>query len=339
MGVKNFNKLLKHQGCQFPTYPLNRYKGKIVIVDISLYLHKFYNSQGQLFVGLFHQIELLLRNGITPVYVFDGQYDDMKASEILKRKKLQQHHQNQAEKLKEEGDDVDKAALRLHENRSFQITPEILAWCHDFLDAFGVQYINAEGEADEYCAKLVALGKAHACLSDDTDLFAFGCPLILRNLKKPVVQECSQQQVLDCLKLHNPDQLAQVCVLLGNDYCTNIPTVGFVRSITMMQQHGSLDKIHAITKQSMEIDPDILSAQQKALAIYTNEETLDTIAAIHLDNKCTIPDVNKAIKWACDQVSPTRHARLTERIRKLSNTWSATVKNAQKDIRSMFSTK
>ena len=41
----------------------------------------------------------------------------------------------------------------------------------DLLDAFGVYYIEATGEADEMCAKLVIKKYAYACLSEDMDLF------------------------------------------------------------------------------------------------------------------------------------------------------------------------
>ena len=158
MGVKNFNQLLKKQKCQFQQHPLKHYRGKTLVIDISLYLHKFYNSQGMLFVGMFHQIESLIQNGITPVYVFDGSPDDLKSKEIQKRKQIHQHHQQQAQTS------TDKAQARLHENRSFQITSDILKWCYTFLDTFGIQYILATGEADECCAAMVKVGKAHACL-------------------------------------------------------------------------------------------------------------------------------------------------------------------------------
>ena len=44
----------------------------------------------------------------------------------------------------------------------------------------GISYIEADGEADKWCAKLVLSGKAYACISEDMDMFAYGCPFVLR---------------------------------------------------------------------------------------------------------------------------------------------------------------
>ena len=48
--------------------------------------------------------------------------------------------------------------------------------------AYGVSYIDADGEADELCASLVLKNKVYACLSEDMDLFVYGCPRVLRYL-------------------------------------------------------------------------------------------------------------------------------------------------------------
>jgi len=48
--------------------------------------------------------------------------------------------------------------------------------------AYGVSYIDADGEADQLCASLVLKNKVYACLSEDMDLFVYGCPRVLRYL-------------------------------------------------------------------------------------------------------------------------------------------------------------
>ena len=44
----------------------------------------------------------------------------------------------------------------------------------------GISYYQAKGEADKLCAKLVNKNKVFACLSEDMDLFVYGCPKVLR---------------------------------------------------------------------------------------------------------------------------------------------------------------
>ena len=50
----------------------------------------------------------------------------------------------------------------------------------ELLKCFGLKYIIAEGEADKLCAELVIHNKAYACMSDDMDLFMYGCPRVFR---------------------------------------------------------------------------------------------------------------------------------------------------------------
>jgi hypothetical protein len=47
---------------------------------------------------------------------------------------------------------------------------------------FNFQYIDAVGEADEMCAMLVHQHVAWACMSDDMDMFVYGCPRVIRSL-------------------------------------------------------------------------------------------------------------------------------------------------------------
>ena len=53
-------------------------------------------------------------------------------------------------------------------------------------------------EADELCAKLV-VKKAFACLSEDMDMFVYGCPKVLRylSLLNETVVVYTQKDMLD----------------------------------------------------------------------------------------------------------------------------------------------
>jgi hypothetical protein len=50
----------------------------------------------------------------------------------------------------------------------------------DLIRAYGATYYDAPGEADELCAMLTIKGKVWACLSEDMDMFVYGCPRVLR---------------------------------------------------------------------------------------------------------------------------------------------------------------
>ena len=73
MGIKNINQLLtlKCPEC-IVKKNLKDYAGKILAIDLSIFLYKYkYNNDDHL-EGLTRQILRLLKNKITPLYIFDG---------------------------------------------------------------------------------------------------------------------------------------------------------------------------------------------------------------------------------------------------------------------------
>jgi hypothetical protein len=89
----------------------------------------------------------------------------------------------------------------------------------ELLDAMGVSYYNAEGEADNLCAWLTIKQDVYACLSDDMDMFAFGCPRILRyyNIYKGTMLLYDTKKILKTLNL-TQKEFRELCVLSGSDY-------------------------------------------------------------------------------------------------------------------------
>ena len=72
--------------------------------------------------------------------------------------------------------------------------------------------IQSNGESDPLCVELVKTNRAFACLSDDMDMFAYGCPKVLRYLSliNESVIEYNHENIL--LDLHMNDEEFQFCV-------------------------------------------------------------------------------------------------------------------------------
>ena len=85
--------------------------------------------------------------------------------------------------------------------------------------AFDMRYVEANGEADIMCAQIVKCGIAHACMSDDMDMFLYGCPRVLRyaNLIHGTCIEYDLQRILDLLGVSLAG-LRKICILSGTDY-------------------------------------------------------------------------------------------------------------------------
>ena len=85
------------------------------------------------------------------------------------------------------------------------------------MDDSGVKWIDAPGEADELCAHFMHTEQVHACLSEDMDMFAYGCCRVLRHfslVKHNVLFYDLEQILLNSLKMV-VHILVYVLVLIG----------------------------------------------------------------------------------------------------------------------------
>jgi len=85
--------------------------------------------------------------------------------------------------------------------------------------AYGATYYDAPGEADELCALLVIKNKVWACLSEDMDMFVYGCTRVLRylSLLNRTVVFYDTKEILKQLGI-TQKELREICVISGTDY-------------------------------------------------------------------------------------------------------------------------
>jgi hypothetical protein len=85
--------------------------------------------------------------------------------------------------------------------------------------SYGATYYDAPGEADELCALLTIKGKVWACLSEDMDMFVYGCPRVLRylSLLNHTVVLYDMKNILEMLSI-SQKELREICILSGTDY-------------------------------------------------------------------------------------------------------------------------
>jgi 5'-3' exonuclease len=87
------------------------------------------------------------------------------------------------------------------------------------LQAYGMTYYESPGEADILCAKLVSKNIVYACISEDTDMFAYGCNRVIRYLSlsssKAILYDFNE--IMQTLNV-NLCEFQQICILFGCDY-------------------------------------------------------------------------------------------------------------------------
>jgi 5'-3' exonuclease len=95
----------------------------------------------------------------------------------------------------------------------------------DLMDSYGVNYFDSHTEADVLCAYLVKIGKADICMSDDMDMFLYGCPFVLRHfsLMNHTVILYDTKKILEELNMTDR-HFCEIMVLSGTDYNMNSNT-------------------------------------------------------------------------------------------------------------------
>lgn len=156
----------------------------VVVVDFYIFFHKFARDHLGYF---FKQISQLVKYNVTPLYVIDGKPHYDKSATLEKRKERR-------------GKILANPDSRQFERVSATTKASFLNILHMF-DLIGVPYIKTVGEADAVCSAIAKSGLAIGCLSDDTDMMAYGCPSTIRFTRGGGVIEYHLPTVLEKLDL------------------------------------------------------------------------------------------------------------------------------------------
>ena len=232
MGIKNLNQFVRRE-CQdaIKTVSLTDLTGKVIVIDASIYMHRFIADQA-LLENMYTMVSLLQMRGIVPVFVFDGKPPDEKRNLLNRRQHLKRVAERKYNMVRSQletscGRDEDTMhLLKTLRRRFIRVCDADFERVKMLLQALGVHYIVAPGEADALCAQMVLKRKAHACMSDDTDMFVYGCPRVLRhlNLLDETATLYDMSKILNLLGL-SMTEFRQICVVSGTDYnCTNAAT-------------------------------------------------------------------------------------------------------------------
>ncbi len=259
MGIKNLNKFLLDK-CSSSIYEINlkELKWKTIAIDTSIYLYKFLSSKLYKFnkkeISYFDEditdenilkliksmnyfIDILKKNNITPIFIFDGKPPEEKKDLLKHRKKNKKNAENKLIELKKEYELVTQTPaiiensqdlkilekkMEILEKKSLKITEKYISVVKKLFDIEKITYFTATGEADELCCQFVLNGKCWACMSDDMDLFVHGCPRVIRNFNF-INCDCMLyilSSILRNLSMPMTD-FREIMVLSGTDYNFN----------------------------------------------------------------------------------------------------------------------
>jgi 5'-3' exonuclease len=246
MGIKLLNKFLK-ENCKSTnsiyTMHMSKLQGKRIVIDVSIYLYK-YESDNTLIESIYTMISIFRHHNITPIFIFDGVAPTEKKELIESRLQKKRIAENEYYKLKEmsrecsdntsEKNEIEEQMNSLKKKFVYMNKIKINK-IKQLFDYYGMTYFDAPGEADQLCAWLVINKLAWACLSDDTDMFVYGCNRVLRyfSLINHNAVLYDYENILKELDVDH-DVFKEICVLSGTDYGEGVGA-GTLNIIKIMQ--------------------------------------------------------------------------------------------------------
>ena len=226
MGIKHLNKFLRNS-CPHSIRPISiaDLSGKRIAVDISIYLYK-YEAEGLLLENMYLMLSIFRYYNVIPIFIFDGK------APAEKKELLQKRREDRTEALKEfndlknqlkNADDDDRqeiiASMDQLKKQIVTINRKKINRVKELIRAYGATYYDAPSEADELCSMLVLKKKVWACMSEDMDMFVYGCVRVIRyfSLVNHTAILYYTKGIMEELEMTH-HEFRQVCILSGTDY-------------------------------------------------------------------------------------------------------------------------
>jgi len=321
MGIKKLRPLITHVAPDCIEYKtLDDLKNICVGIDTFIFIykgilgHRQYNKgtdknniNNEIVTHLEYifDIELKLRkHNITGLWISDGKQPCIKKDELMKRKLKKQQLQKKYEMSPNYNPDMPNC------QKNFTVDKTILSNLHKMLRLMGVPYVIANGEADSLGSFLNKSKLLDALITEDWDALPFGCQNLIKNFStKESIYTINSDQLLASLDL-TYEQLIDVCILLGTDYCPKIKGLeGFdayyiyreFKDMNKFIMH--LEKLNS-SKFKYNIPCDFLEKWCNAKTYYTEMIQQKNIPSKIFQKR---PQKIKLIKFLCDECLFDKH--------------------------------
>nr|XP_057913169.1 exonuclease 1 isoform X2 [Doryrhamphus excisus] len=256
MGIPGLLQFIKDAG-----EPINvkKYKGQTVAVDTYCWLHRGAFScaeklakgepTDQYVLYCMKYVDMLFSFSVKPILVFDGRNLPSKREVEKARRERREANLQKGRQLLREGK---LSEARDCFTRCVNITP---AMAHNLIKAArarGVDCVVAPYEADAQLAYLTKSGLAHAVITEDSDLLAFGCKkVILKMDKQGNGLEIDQSNLGRCRALGNvftEEKFRYMCILSGCDYLASLHGIGLGKACKLLRLARDPDILKVIKK-------------------------------------------------------------------------------------------
>jgi 5'-3' exonuclease len=288
MGIKDFYKHLKTKFPEcFVPVDYSSYAYQRIALDMMNLLYVYKARDERNWLKRVIEFILYLRSlKVHPVCVFDGQSHPLKQATVEKRRTDREKGKirvdtlvQSVERYKETREidslleqflsahpefmskltgkpilaQMDHYIQRQYKNYNLHIRTTEVETLKQVLKAIGVVVLTAEYDGEALCSWLSALGKVELVVSNDSDVFFFGCQ---KALFKFTEQGGYQICFPDILKYLDIDQQAFVdlCLLCGTDFNTSVKGIGFCRALALIQRYKSIHHPEFPIRDQLDLD-------------------------------------------------------------------------------------
>jgi len=214
--------------------------------------------------GLMYRTINFIEAGIKPIYVFDGEPPKLKRRTVKEREDIRKEAREKWKEALRKGE----AAMKYAQAAS-QLTDAMLQDAKKLLELMGIPVLQAPEEGEAQCSFMTKKGDVFATGSQDHDALLFGSPRLVKNLSiagrkkvpnkevyvdlKPELIEL--KEVLETLGI-NQKQLIIMGLLIGTDYNDGVKGFGPKRSLEIVKQEKTLERVLKKAKWEEETEPE-----------------------------------------------------------------------------------
>lgn len=285
MGVEGLRPYLqKVKSDVFGRTHISNFRGKRVAIDVAFWLHQNINRiykplaekceldaelnievpSHLILIGLFSDfikfILIFIREGVTPLCVFDGAHPKLKEVKYARQQKLKDSYVENIQSYKniilsqdyqlytQEMRDHSRSRLKSLYCQRADVTKDDYEQIASWIRQLGLPYLCATSEAEGLASYLCIDGVVAAVYTKDTDTMVYGCPCTIFSMDQHGNAETMEiTRVLEAISLPFP-LFQDFCILCETDFNTRVPGFGPARIHAALACTQSLELFLLLTQ-------------------------------------------------------------------------------------------
>ena len=188
-------------------------------------------------IGLVSRNAAVLDHGVSPVYVFDGGFPELKTEELEKRK-----HEGAEEAFWEAKANGNRKRAKKLAYKKVGVTDAMVDSAITVLNAMGIPSVRAPCEGESQCAQLVHEGTADHVVTNDHDTLCYGVPTMIKDWNASGAKRLDLETILESQDW-TLEELRWYAVLRGTDYNSSPKGVGKHRGRKIINESESFDEV------------------------------------------------------------------------------------------------